>query len=219
MNLDLAISGQGMFILSDKGALSYTLAVRNNIADVTGAAELDVTGTLSNPVVLGLITLDEGGRVRIQSVDYHVVRGSINFQNPFRIDPYFDITIEGRVSSTGAGGLAAEVESGPVDVTINLTGTIDRFTPSITSDPPAPDITLFSLLGFGGITQGSERYGQPSPNAALAGRSILYQSLFSALGSKILPFADSFTYDPGLLDTTGDQRLKRSEERRVGEEW
>ncbi|HEV7919431.1 MAG TPA: translocation/assembly module TamB domain-containing protein, partial [Thermoanaerobaculia bacterium] len=192
-----------------------TLAVRNNIADVTGSAELDVTGTLSNPVVLGLITLEEGGRVRIQNVDYHVVRGSINFQNPFRIDPYFDITIEGRVSSTGAGGLSAEVESGPVDVTINLTGTIDRFTPSITSDPPASDITLFSLLGFGGFTQGSERYGQASPNAALAGRSILYQSLFSALGSKILPFADSFTYDPGLLDTTGDQRPKVTFEKRL----
>ena len=192
-----------------------TLAVRNNIADVTGSAELDVTGTLSNPVVLGLITLEEGGRVRIQNVDYHVVRGSINFQNPFRIDPYFDVTIEGRVSSTGAGGLGAEVESGPVDVTINLTGTIDRFTPSITSDPPASDITLFSLLGFGGLVQGSERYGQPAPNAALAGRSLLYQSLFSALGQKILPFADSFTYDPGLLDTTGDQRPKVTFEKRL----
>ncbi|MBV9495336.1 MAG: translocation/assembly module TamB domain-containing protein, partial [Acidobacteria bacterium] len=191
-----------------------TLAVRNNIASVTGSAELDVTGTLSNPVVLGLVTLDEGGRVRIQGVDYQVVRGSINFQNPFRIDPYFDVTIEGRVSSTG-GGLSSELEGGPVDVTINLNGTIDRFTPSITSEPPASDITLFSLLGFGGITQGSDRYGEAAPNAALAGRSLLYQSLFSAIGQKILPFADSFTYDPGLLDTTGDQRPKVTFEKRL----
>ena len=38
-----------------------------------------------------------------QKIDYRVVRGSINFQNPFRIDPYFDVTVEGRVS----GGISA----------------------------------------------------------------------------------------------------------------
>ena len=90
-----------------------TLAVRNNIADVTGSAELDVTGTLANPSIIGTVTLNEGGRVRLQNVDYTVTRGTINFQNPFRIDPYFDVTLEARVS----GGLS-EIESGPLDVTV-----------------------------------------------------------------------------------------------------
>ena len=187
-----------------------TLAVRNNIADVTGNAEIDVTGTLSNPVVLGLVTLNEGGRVRFQNLDYNVVRGSINFQNPFRIDPYFDITLEGRVS----GGVQ-ELESGPVDVTVNLVGTLDRFTPTVTSDPPASDITLFSLLGVGGLF--SQTSGSPTPNAgaALAGRSLIYQSLGSLLGSKILPFVDNFTIDPGLLETSGDPGPKATFERRL----
>src|SRR5207244_4223039 len=120
-----------------------TLAVRNNIADVTGSADLEVTGTLAQPSVIGEVTLNEGGKVRLQNIDYRVGRGTINFQNPFRIDPYFDLTLDARVS----GGLS-EIEAGPIDVTVTLTGTLDRVTPTITSDPPARDVTLFPLLGF-----------------------------------------------------------------------
>ncbi|HJT16785.1 MAG TPA: translocation/assembly module TamB domain-containing protein, partial [Thermoanaerobaculia bacterium] len=104
-----------------------TLAVRNNIADLTGGGTIDVVGTLANPVILGDVTLDEGGRVRFQNIDYTLTNGTINFQNPFRIDPYFDITLEARVT----GGIS-EIESGPIDVTVNLTGTVDRITPTIT---------------------------------------------------------------------------------------
>jgi len=183
-----------------------TLAIRNNIADITGSADLEVTGTLGNPSVLGLVSLDEGGRVRFQNIDYTLVRGTINFQNPFRIDPYFDITLESRVS----GGLS-ELESGPIDITLNITGTLDRITPTITSDPPASDITLFSLIGVGGLTRSSN--GQPI-DASTAKNSILYQSL-SLLGSKVLPFADAFAIDPGNLDTTGDSGTKVSMQKRV----
>ncbi|HUP44269.1 MAG TPA: outer membrane protein assembly factor BamA, partial [Thermoanaerobaculia bacterium] len=188
-----------------------TLAVRNNIADVTGSADLDVMGTLANPVILGNVELDEGGKVTFQNIEYSVVRGTINFQNPFRIDPYFDVTLEGRVS-----GVISEMESGPVDLTVNITGTLDRITPSITSDPPTSDITLFSLLGFGGLAGGPG--SEPGPGAGVLGQSLLYQSLFSALGQRILPFADSFTYDPGLLDTGSGGGPKVTFEKRVSDE-
>jgi len=191
-----------------------TIAVKNNIADVTGSAEVDLNGTLANPVVLGLVTLNEGGTLRFQNVDYTVVRGSINFQNPFRIDPYFDVTVEGRI----AGGFSEiESDAGPVTVTVNLTGTLDRFTPTVTSDPPASDITLFTLLGVGSLVNSNRTGGSTGggADAALAGRSLLYQNLFSAIGQKILPFADTFTYDPGLLNTTSDPGPKVSFEKRV----
>ncbi|HYM62583.1 MAG TPA: translocation/assembly module TamB domain-containing protein [Thermoanaerobaculia bacterium] len=185
-----------------------TISVRINIAEVTASAELDMTGTLANPAVLGVVTIAEGGKVRFQNIDYRVVRGSINFQNPFRIDPYFDITVEGRVS-----GNYSELESGPIDITLNLTGTLDRITPTITSDPPASDITLFSLLGAGALT--SRPGGTTAPDTGVAGRSLLYQSVISAVGSKFLPFADSFTYDPGMLDTSSTPGPKVTFEKRV----
>jgi outer membrane protein assembly complex protein YaeT len=185
-----------------------TLAVRDNIADVTGSADLDVNGTLANPVILGVVNLDEGGTVRLQGNKYQVTRGSITFQNPFRIDPYFDITLEGRVSS---GGFTSEIESGPIDVTINLVGTIDRFTPTVTSDPPASDITLFSLLGFGALMNSTGT--TTSTGAGTVGASLLTQSL-GFLTNKILPFADTFTYDPGKLDVN-DPGAKVTFEKRI----
>lgn len=183
-----------------------TLAVQNNIADVTGSAELDVTGTLANPVIIGEVTLDEGGRVRIQGVDYRVARGTVAFQNPFRIDPFFDVTIEGTVS--GFGG--SETEGGPYEVTLNVTGTLDRITPTITSDPPASDITLFSILGLGGLS------GQTTPGGVgLLSQSLLYQSIGSLIGSRVFPFVDSFSYDPGGIDTGSGPGAKVTFEKRL----
>jgi outer membrane protein assembly complex protein YaeT len=185
-----------------------TLAVENNIADLTASAELDVTGTVANPVILGELALEEGGTVRIQNVDYRVARGTIGFQNPFRIDPFFDVTIEGTVAGFGA----SEVEGGPYEVSINLTGTLDRLTPSITSDPPASDITLFSILGLGGL--GGTRNGQQA-GVGLLGQSLLYQSLSSLIGSTVFPFVDSFAYDPGTLDTSTGASPKVTFEKRL----
>jgi outer membrane protein assembly complex protein YaeT len=185
-----------------------TLAIRNNIADVTGSADIEVNGTLANPAILGLVTLNEGGKVRFQDIDYRVVRGSINFQNPFRIDPFFDIALEARVS----GGIS-EVESGPIDVTVTLTGTLDRMTPSITSDPPASDITLFSLLGLGALT----RNAATAPlTAGTAGRSLLFQSVSRLINSNGSLF-DSFAISPdaGDLDKTGDPGTKVSFEKQI----
>jgi outer membrane protein insertion porin family len=187
-----------------------TLAVRNNLADITGSGDLQVAGTLANPVVLGLITLNEGGHVRFQNIDYRVVRGSINFQNPFRIDPFFDVSLEARVS----GGIS-EIESGPLDVTLTVTGTIDRISPTITSDPPASDITLFSLLGMGGLFAKSATGTSQSPfDPGTATKSLLFQSL-SMFGSRVLSFADAFAIDPGDLDKTSDPGTKVSFEKRI----
>ncbi|HEX8408759.1 MAG TPA: translocation/assembly module TamB domain-containing protein, partial [Thermoanaerobaculia bacterium] len=186
-----------------------TLAIRNNLAEVTASAELDVTGTMANPVILGELTLDEGGSVRIQNVDYRVVRGTIAFQNPFRIDPFFDVTIEGTVS-----GFGSENESGPYEVTVNLTGTLDRMSPTVTSDPPASDITLFSILGFGGLTGGTTT-GAQQAGLGVMGQSLLYQSIGSLIGSRVFPFVDSFSYDPGSLDSEGGAGPRVSFEKRL----
>jgi outer membrane protein assembly factor BamA/autotransporter translocation and assembly factor TamB len=187
-----------------------TLAIRNNIAEVTGSADLDVTGTMANPVILGEVTLDEGGTVRIQNVDYRLVRGTVAFQNPFRIDPFLDITIEGTVS-----GFGAETESGPYEVTVNITGTLDRISPTITSDPPASDITLFSILGFGGLGGGSGTGTGTTPGFGVVGQSLLYQSIGSLIGSRVFPFVDSFAYDPGTLDTGQGAGAKVTFEKRL----
>jgi outer membrane protein insertion porin family len=162
------------------------LAVRNNIANVTGSAELDIRGTLANPVAIGAVTLDEGGTVTFQDVNYRLLRGSILFQNPFVIDPYFDVTFEGRMAE--------------YDLTINLTGTLERLQPVITSDPPAGDLTLLTL--FTGTLGPDGMRGIGIETLPTAGASLLLQTLGEAIGTRILPFADSVRLDPGLMQSS-----------------
>ncbi|HEY5611541.1 MAG TPA: translocation/assembly module TamB domain-containing protein, partial [Thermoanaerobaculia bacterium] len=182
---EIAASWQDRVALRIDLVAEKTLAVKNNIADATGSAELAVTGTLGNPVILGLVTIDEGGTVRFQDINYRVVRGTINFQNPFRIDPFFDITAEGRQQE--------------YDLTINLTGTLDHITPTITSDPPISDLTLLTLLSPGGFRGDPARGLQPGALGS-AGASLLVQSLGGLIGSKVFPFADAFRLDGGSLE-------------------
>ena len=54
-------------------------------------------------------------------------RGTIAFQNPFRIDPFFDVTVEGtRLRIRRRRRPRAD----RIDVTVNVTGTLDRITPT-----------------------------------------------------------------------------------------
>ena len=183
---EVAASWQDRIAMRIHLSAEDTIAISNNIAQITGSAELDVTGTLAKPVILGLIDIDEGGEIRLQDKEYRVVHGSINFQNPFQTDPYFDVTAESR--------------QGDYELTITLTGTLDRLNPTITSDPPASDWTLLTLLG---IDPSGSAQGNGTGNVDLASlqnfsTSILVQSLGSLLGTRILPFADTVRLE-GLL--------------------
>ncbi|MBW3565791.1 MAG: translocation/assembly module TamB domain-containing protein [Acidobacteria bacterium] len=162
-----------------------TLSVANNIANVTASADLTLTGTLGNPVLLGRVVLDEGGEITFRDIDYTVVQGTITFQNPFRNDPYFDISAEGLMRARGQA--LGDVEE--YELTINLTGTLDQITPSISSEPPLGDLTLLTLLA-GDVGSGSAG-GFGSQTFTAAGTSLLLSTVGEAIGSRILPFADA----------------------------
>src|SRR5207244_11403911 len=93
----------------------------------------------------------------------------------------------------------------------------DRLAPPSPSVPPASDVTLFSLLGLGGLA--NKNGSQEPTNAALAGRSLLFQSAARLLGSRVLPFVDSFSYDVSGLDTSGDPGPKVSFEKRISDNF
>ena len=182
---EVAASWQDRISLAVTLQAPGTIAVRNNLADITGSAELELTGTLANPVILGQVDIDEGGEIRLQDKEYEVVRGTINFANPFRTDPVFDIT--------------AETRQGEYLLTINLSGTLENIRPTVTSDPPASDMTLASLLGIGLPGEGNGSSSGLSQFSTFS-NLILVQGL-GLVGSRVLPFADAVRLE-GLLDPT-----------------
>ena len=108
-----------------------TLRIDNNLATLQARADLALQGTYDAPVLLGRAEIDRG-RVYFQGNTYVIRRGSIDFANPQKIDPRFDLEAEARVRS--------------YNVVLKAQGTLDRVTPTLTSDPPLSTVAILSLL-------------------------------------------------------------------------
>lgn len=108
-----------------------TLRIDNNLATLQARADLTLQGTYDAPALIGRAEIDRG-RVYFQGNTYVIRRGSIDFSNPQKIDPLFDVEAEARVRS--------------YNVVLKTQGTLDRVTPTLTSDPPLSTVGILSLL-------------------------------------------------------------------------
>jgi translocation and assembly module TamB len=77
-----------------------TLRIENNDAHIVSSADLTFRGTYERPVVFGRAEISRGEFI-FEGRRYLVTRGSVDFTNPLRIDPTFDIAAETRVRVRG----------------------------------------------------------------------------------------------------------------------
>ena len=78
----------------------------------------------------------ERGEVEFEGRRYLVTRGSLDFANVNRIQPFFDIEAETRVRVPGQ----------TYRVTMRMAGTTERLQPQFTSDPPLQTLDILTLL-------------------------------------------------------------------------
>ena len=115
-----------------------TLQIDTREAQVIGTANLTFRGTLDNPSLTGRITLDRG-QIFFSGNRYTLGPSSIDFSNPSRIEPFFDIDFETRPRVAGES----------YNVTIRVTGTTatpNGLSLSLASEPFLPDSDLLALL-------------------------------------------------------------------------
>jgi autotransporter translocation and assembly factor TamB len=112
-----------------------TLRIDNDQARVVASADLTMRGTLDRPMLLGHAEIDRG-EVEFEGRRYLVTRGSLDFANAARIQPFFDIEAETRVRVPGQTYL----------VTMRMGGTMERMQPQFTSDPPLQTLDILTLL-------------------------------------------------------------------------
>jgi hypothetical protein len=112
-----------------------TLRIENNAARIVSSAELTLRGTVDHPVLFGRAEIQRG-EVIFEGNRYIVTRGSIDFANPAKIEPFFDIEAETRVRAPGQ----------IYRVLFQVAGTADRFVPELSSDPPLPTVDILALL-------------------------------------------------------------------------
>lgn len=111
------------------------LRIQNDEAEIVASADLTLRGTFDRPLLFGRAEIERGD-VRFEGRRYQVTRGTLDFTNPARIQPFFDIEAETRVRVPGQ----------TYRVTLRMTGTTDRLQPSFESDPPLPPIDVLTLL-------------------------------------------------------------------------
>lgn len=112
-----------------------TLRVENNLARMVANADLNLRGTYDRPVVFGRAEV-ERGEVTFEGRRYRITRGAMDFTNPNRIEPFFDIEAETNVRVPGQ----------TYRVTISMAGTSDGLRPTVNSDPPLPTADVLALL-------------------------------------------------------------------------
>ena len=111
------------------------MIIENNLAEVEVSADLDVRGTLDEPVILGRSVLLEGDLLWNGNT-FEIDRGTVEMNNPFVTEPVFEI----RARTT--------VRSYSVDLTFS--GSFQHGVKfSYTSTPPLSDLDLVNLLAFG----------------------------------------------------------------------
>jgi len=102
--------------------------------DVQLEANLRLRGTATNPALLGRVNITQG-QVVFFGTKYNINQGSISFFNPARVEPIVDIDLE-----TKARG---------IEVTLTISGPLDK--PNLTprSDPPLQFNEIVALLASG----------------------------------------------------------------------
>jgi hypothetical protein len=132
-----------------------TIEIDNKLARLTASADLRLRGTYDKPLVEGRAEVQRGD-LWFEGKRYVVSRGTVDFPNPERLDPYFDVEAETRIRTPGQ----------TYRVTFRLTGTLKNFDHELSSDPPLPEVDILSLLlGDVGSTQDAELRTLKTPNA------------------------------------------------------
>jgi hypothetical protein len=121
-----------------------TVEIRNSAARVFANADLQLRGTFDRPLLAGRAEVDRG-EFMFEGRRYQITRGTIDFNNPTRIQPFFDIETETRVRVPGQ----------TYRIRALAAGTLDRLTPAFEADPPLPEVEVMSLL-FGDVAPGQD---------------------------------------------------------------
>jgi translocation and assembly module TamB len=164
-----------------------------------GAANLNVTGTLANPVVLGRATVT-GGEIFFMGKRYEVQNGTIEFANPIRTEPVVNLYVKTTVQQ--------------YDITLNFVGPVDRLRTNYTSDPPLPASDVINLLASGKTAE--EAATSTSP-ASVGAESVVAQGVAGQVSGKIQKLAgiSQLTIDPLAASNTTDPGAQVSIQQRV----
>lgn len=150
-----------------------SLRLENNSARIVSSADLQLRGTFDRPLIFGRAEI-ERGEVLFEGKRYVVTRGTIDFNNPARIEPFLDVEAETRVRVPGQ----------TYQVTVRATGTFERLNTEMTSDPPLSEIEVLGLL-FADLDPGLLPEGRAYSETVTPQQQLLQERATRALTGQI----------------------------------
>jgi translocation and assembly module TamB len=176
---------------------SPELDFQNSYAKLAGDIDLRVRGTISQPSVLGHITVTEGSAT-FAGTQYQLQHGDIFFSNPVRIDPVIDLDATARVED--------------YDITIGLHGTPSNLSPTFRSEPPLSQQDIFSLLAMGRTQEEQQIYSMQAQQAGVntAADALLGGALNATVSSRIQKLfgGGSVKIDPSWVGSLGNSTAR-----------
>ena len=135
---------------------------------IEGNADLRITGTAGDPVILGRVALT-GGEVFFSNKRFEIQSGTIVFANPVRTEPVVNLYVNTKIEQ--------------YNITINFVGPLDRLKTNYTSDPSLPPLDIINLLAFGQTT--AEKASTASTPASVGAESALAQGVAGQVGKGV----------------------------------
>ena len=174
-----------------------------SLLQLTASADLTLQGTYDKPVLLGRAEV-ERGVANFEGRRYRVTRGTLDFNNRTRIEPFIDVEAETNVRVPGQ----------TYRVVVSVTGTPTRLgQPTLESDPPLPQAEVVALLlsdvqpgPLSAVAPELQRLQNPNRTETDILRTRATQALSSPLSSTVgraveQTFGvDTFQVSPSLTD-------------------
>jgi translocation and assembly module TamB len=177
---------------------SSGLLVQSELAQqIQAEANLRLRGTLTNPALLGRINITQG-QLTLFGNKYTIGQGSISFFNPIKIEPIVNMDLQ-----TKARG---------VDVTITISGPMNKLNVTYRSDPPLQLSDIVALLATGRAptidpTLAARETGAAQSWQQMGASAIVSQALANPASGPLQRFfgVSKIKIDPTLTGTTNPQ--------------
>jgi translocation and assembly module TamB len=178
------------------------VVIKTETVRLSADSTLHILGPATRPSLLGRISATSG-EVFFFGNRYEITRGGVEFVNPVRIEPQFDL--EARTTVKG------------YRINLLLRGTPANIQPEFRSEPPLPVLDLITLLSTGATS--SELSGDPSKgssNLGMTASNLLAGELAQQVETRVqraLGFSQ-FKIDPLISQRSSNPTARVTVERR-----
>lgn len=187
---------------------SPDLTVQSSLAEgVQVEANMRLRGTASNPAVLGRINITQG-QIVFFGTQYTINQGAIAFYNPVKVEPVLNVDLE-----TKARG---------VDVTLTVSGPLNKLQLTPRSDPPLQFSEIVALLATGRAPTSdpsilSQQTTGPQNFQQMGASALLGQAIANPVAGRLQRFfgVSKLKIDPSLTGVENNPQARLTLEQQV----